>query len=170
MLDEYEHRPIKGYDGLYSITKCGKVYSHRSDKFMSQRISEYGYCLIVLKNHNNYSSSFRVHRLVADAFIPNPDWLEFVNHKDADRTNNNVDNLEWVTHKQNVEHMFKMGRNPKTQRKRLSFDTVQEIRQRYVLRCPFNGRLALAAEYDVSPETIRRIVNGYAYLKEPKAA
>ena len=89
-------KPIKGYEGLYEVSNFGRI---KSLKFGKERIlkgskDKYGYLQVVLSK-NNKSKTFKVHRLVSEAFIPNPDNLPQVNHKDENPSNNNVNNLEW---------------------------------------------------------------------------
>lgn len=83
----------------YFVTEDGKVFSSRSNQWLTIRYNSTGYQYVGLvdgKQHNRY-----VHRLVAEAFIPNPDNLPCVNHKDENPTNNNVGNLEWCTYEYN---------------------------------------------------------------------
>lgn len=91
-------KEIKDYPG-YFITEDGKVWSSKSNKFLSFKDVN-GYNKVQLY-HNKKRKYFFVHRLVAEAFIPNPNNLPYVNHKDENRKNNNVDNLEWCTTKYN---------------------------------------------------------------------
>lgn len=84
----------------YRITKSGKVYSYRQGnrlKPMSVVLDNNGYPVVKLYNDNSKPRTIAVHRLIADTFIPNPDKLECINHKDEDKQNNSVDNLEWCT-------------------------------------------------------------------------
>lgn len=89
-------KPIKGYEGLYYITKDGKVYSRIQNKWLKIWADNQGYLVVNLQGEKK-----RVHRLVAEAFIPNPDNLPVVNHKDENKSNPSVDNLEWCTYKYN---------------------------------------------------------------------
>lgn len=103
-------KAVPGYEGLYEVSNCGRVRSldrwviggFAGKRFMKGRIlkvgvASNGYCMVVLtKGHAK-----TVHRLVAKAFIPNPDNLPMINHKDEDKTNNCVDNLEWCSSKYN---------------------------------------------------------------------
>ena len=93
-------KDIIGYEGLYAITSCGKVWSYRSQKFMKPRKDKDGYLLVNLHKEGK-QITFRVHRLVAKAYIPNPEGKETVNHKDENKQNNNVNNLEWLTRAEN---------------------------------------------------------------------
>ena len=92
-------KDIKNYEN-YQISDCGKVRSN----FRSKDKSKYkeiklqnnnGYKLVQLNNKDS-KLMFRVHRLVAEAFIPNPENKRTVNHKDGDKSNNSVNNLEWA--------------------------------------------------------------------------
>ena len=84
----------------YAITDDGKVWSFKSNKFLKQKIDKYGYaCVSLRRNGKNWTVT--VHRLVAEAFIPNPDNKPTVNHKDENKLNNSVTNLEWMTVNEN---------------------------------------------------------------------
>ena len=92
-------KPIKGYESLYEVSNLGNVkrlYRCRKERILKQCIRNKYYCVCLCKN--NIHQIFSIHRLVAEAFIPNPDNLPCVNHKDEDKTNNRVENLEWCTH------------------------------------------------------------------------
>ena len=90
-------KDVKGYEGKYQVSSFGRVKSFaRNGRILKPALNKNGYLLVNLWN-NNHSKSFYVHRLVAEAFIPNPLNLRFVNHKDECKTNNFVENLEWCT-------------------------------------------------------------------------
>ena len=106
-------KDIQGYEGLYQISNLGRVKSLEriivtnngitkkiSEKILKPYIKGTGYYNIVLRKDSKTKCYF-VHRLVANEFIPNPDNLPQVNHKDENKLNNNVDNLEWCTSKYN---------------------------------------------------------------------
>lgn len=98
---------IVSSDGkVYSTNTCGRSYYHKE---ISQRLNKDGYFQITVGLNEN-RTQYRVHRMVAEAFIPNPDNLPEVNHKDYDRTNNSVENLEWATHADNMAHSAGTGR------------------------------------------------------------
>lgn len=96
-------KDIKGYEGEYAITSCGKVWSYKNKKFLQLRFGNHGYLVVTLCKDGN-SKTFLVHRLVAEAYIPNPDNLPQVNHKNEVKTHNWINNLEWATAKYNINY------------------------------------------------------------------
>ena len=104
---------IEGYEGLYKITEDGKVLSTPSDgkpsRELKQEIMNSGYARVALSKKGKVTKS-TVHRLVASAYIPNPENKSTVNHIDNDTTNNTVSNLEWATQKENILHSTLQGR------------------------------------------------------------
>lgn len=95
-------KDIKGYEGKYMVSNLGRVkalYAHH-EKILKQYPDEDGYLQLALSKHSK-QKWFRVHRLVATTFIPNELDLPWVNHKDEDKSNNRVDNLEWCTPRYN---------------------------------------------------------------------
>ena len=99
---------IEEFENLYKISKTGKVFSVRSDRFLKNSPSSTGYHKVVLYN-NGFRKTMSVHRLVAEAFIPNPENKPEVNHIDGNKQNNNVSNLEWSTSSENQKHAHKIG-------------------------------------------------------------
>lgn len=104
-----EWRPCKGYEGFYEVSnmgrvrsiavysaKYGKVIERKTPRLHKLETSRDGYKRLTLSLYGNEKHWF-VHRLVALAFIPNPENLPFINHKDEDTKNNNVEDLEWCT-------------------------------------------------------------------------
>jgi hypothetical protein len=113
-------KDVEGYEGKYQISNKGRVKScdrytplkngcirHEKEK-MRALINVHGYLYCELWNNNNHKRH-AVHRLVAAAFIPNPDGKPEINHKDGVKTNNCVENLEWCTYSENNLHAFKNG-------------------------------------------------------------
>lgn len=144
-------RDIKGFEGLYQVSNLGRVkslpkytYSRGYPQLRKEKILRPGYtgknrcyATVVLNDGKGY----KVHRLVAQAFIPNPDNLPQVNHKDENPFNNCADNLEWCTNQYNVnysarplsaEHRKKISNA--NSGKRRTAEQVQAMRDRAVLR------------------------------------
>ena len=93
-------KDVVGYEGLYAVTSEGEVYSYKSKKFLEPKCEKKGYLIVGLYKNGN-RKYFRVHRLVAEAYIPNPEKLPQVNHKDENKANNCLQNLEWCDCKYN---------------------------------------------------------------------
>lgn len=95
-------KDIEGYSN-YKISNLGRIYSKKSNIFLKQRLDRYGYCCVMLSK-NGKVKNFLVHRLVAKHFLKNPKNLTTVNHKDENKQNNYVDNLEYMSQKDNVRY------------------------------------------------------------------
>ena len=95
-------KSVRGYEGLYEVSDMGRV--RRGDRVLKpyQRKRD-GYMEVTLSK-NNVPANIKVHQLVARAFIPNPDNLPEVNHKDENKQNNTASNLEWCRHRVNCNH------------------------------------------------------------------
>ena len=104
---------IPNYDHYY-INNKGEIYSKYTKQFLNITINTYP---IVNLQKNNKGFKFAVHRLVAEVFIPNPNKLKIVNHKDGNKLNYCVDNLEWTTHSENTTHAHQTGLIKKYTRK-----------------------------------------------------
>lgn len=94
-------KDIVGYEGLYAITKDGQVWSYRRNIFLRPTTRK-GYLAVYL-SRNGKGKTFYIHRLVALAYVPNPDNLETVDHIDGNKMNNNVDNLQWLSRINNIK-------------------------------------------------------------------
>lgn len=92
---------IEGYEGVYAVSELGRVYSVRSELFLRSRADRDGYSAVTLTVKGK-RKTIKVHRLVAIAFIPNPDGLKEVDHKNLDRADNVTSNLQWSTRRNNT--------------------------------------------------------------------
>ena len=104
------YKDVVGYEGIYQVSNLGNVKSlHKKslNGFVLKPKKSHGYCRVGLfdKKHKY----FMIHRLVALAFIPNPNDYPFINHINGIKNDNRIENLEWVTHSQNILHAFKTG-------------------------------------------------------------
>lgn len=98
-----EWREIPNYDGMYLVSTKGEIYSKKRNKLLAPFTTEKGYLRATLSKESKLTK-FRVHRLVAQMFIPNPDDKPEVNHKDFNKKNNHITNLEWSTMAENHDH------------------------------------------------------------------
>lgn len=99
-LDGEEWKPIKGFEDRYMISNRGRVWSYHKNALMSASVGSAGYPHLSLREGGK-KRYVDVHRLVAEYFIPNPLGLRYINHKDENKQNNNVENLEWCTQQYN---------------------------------------------------------------------
>lgn len=116
-----ELRSVVGYEGRYSVTDDGRVFSHKNNKWLKLIMHSQGYLTVHLSTPEIGSRNKRVHRLVAESFIPNPEKFPQISHKNLNKSNNNVSNLEWVTSRTNsiraLERRKKMVLLSKTDKK-----------------------------------------------------
>lgn len=107
-----EWQDIEGWEGIYQISSRGRLKSFKVDnngRVLSTKNKTGWYLAVVLTLKHKKSESYKLHRLVAEAFIPNPLNKPEINHKDGNKQNNNDKNLEWCTHLENMKHSFATG-------------------------------------------------------------
>lgn len=167
MCDE-KWRWIEGYEGLYMVSDHGRILSTPKETkpygaVMVQQLGQNGYLSINLCKDGAHQRK-SVHRIVAEAFLENPDNLEQVNHKDGDKTNNRVRNLEWVTRSDNQKHAYAVlnrtrpsGGTPRPSKRKLTFEQAEEVRN------SDKSQSQLAAEYGVTQHSIWCIKKGLTY-------
>ena len=115
---------IENYEGLYQISSFGRVYSVRRGKFLKPKKCNGKYLQVGLRK-NGKQKWYLVHRLVASAFLENPSNLQDVNHRDENPSNNRVENLEWMSHKENINY----GTRTQRQKAKLSKVVQQFTKQ-----------------------------------------
>lgn len=136
-------KDIKNYEGLYQISNLGNVKSLvkwdvnkndfiKSDNILTPNDNGKGYLIIGLRK-NRVRKMFYIHRLVAIHFLENPDCKNFINHKDFNKHNNNIDNLEWVTQKENVNYSVDNMKHKKSV-------THSNTNEKYISYRASNGR------------------------------
>lgn len=150
------------------VSETGEVKSH--GKLIKGETCKNGYRRVHV-SHKGKHHKFLVHRLVARAFIPNPDNKPCVNHVDGNKANNHVSNLEWCTYGENLKHAYDTGlRDLYGTAKRtrvLTAQQVSEIRATYIRgKQSVNNSYGLAKKYGVSPKTIQKIVSYKSYVEE----
>ena len=157
-------QPIDGYEGRYEVSESGLV-RHVNGSLLGQWKNHNGYLIVRLSCPR---AQFRVHRIVAKAFIPNPSALPIVNHLDHDRSHNFVENLEWCTQKQNLDHAANANRmqrdywrGRRSPNASLTDDQVKEIKRIYATR-EFSWE-TLGKKFGVSKRSIGRIISGESY-------
>lgn len=99
---------IKGYEGLYQLTRRGEVYSFVSHKILKPQLTRFGYLRVQLWKDGK-QKKFLLHRLIAIHFIPNPNTLPHINHKKGVKIDNRISKLEWCTAKENMQHAHRTG-------------------------------------------------------------
>ena len=156
---------IDGYDGRYEVSNQGNVKSNYGvGRILKPAITSWNNHPIkaLILNKNGKQKCCKVHRLVAEAFIDNPDNKPEVNHKDGNSLNNNDWNLEWNTHDENMKHATKNRlldmKGEKHWKSILTEITVREIRSKYTPK-KYTQQM-LSTEYNVSKRQIRNIITG----------
>jgi hypothetical protein len=165
-----EWRDIKGYEGLYQISNLGRVKSlicwcgnknikayRQREKILKTKPKKNGYLVVTLRYQNviKYKS---IHRLVAKAFLPNPNNYPVVNHIDGNKTNNNINNLEWCSYSHNTKEAIRIGLMPKpnTVLKRWTGKFGKEHnRSRHIYQIHKKTNQIVAEYYGV-PEIVRK--------------
>ena len=170
-------RPVKGFEGDYSVDENGNVFSHPKTvcvgtnggvrhqpmqtikSFVCSKRTDH---LRVYLSKKGKKHPRLVHRLVAEAYIPNPKNLPFINHKDGNPQNNMVDNLEWCDGRHNSLHAYANGlkkrvyiRGEDNGQSKLTADNVRNIRQR---RANGESNASIARSIGINPKTVSMIV------------
>lgn len=130
--------PINNYENNYLVSKCGDVYSIQSKKILKPYTDKDGYQIVGLFN-NGKQKKCKIHRIVATAFIPNPNNYSQVNHKDENPANNFVENLEWCDCSYNINYGNRnnkvaesLRKNPLKKRRKVScYDTNMNLIKTY---------------------------------------
>lgn len=178
-MEEEEWRNVLGYEGKYEVSSIGRVRSldrivHDSigrttkyfGKILKQFTTDGDYLYVSLWGGKTKQHQFRVNRLVAQAFIPNPDNLPQVNHKDCIKQNNMACNLEWCTAKQNTDHAI-LNKRRETKRgqdhyaSKLNNNDVSAIRQ---LKLDGVKQMDIAVMFNCSQSVISNVVNKKTWI------
>lgn len=168
MIEEW--RQVKGYEGLYEVSSLGNVRSvdrvikysngtsnHHKGRLLKLGCNHRGYPMAMLSKKNK-QRNIAVHRLVAEAFICNPENKPTVNHISGVKSDNRVENLEWNTWEENERHSQETGLKPRGEahpNSKLNKTKVSEIRRLY----PSMTQVELGMKYGVNHRTIGNILN-----------
>lgn len=166
MIEEW--RNIPGYNGYYVASSLGRIkrlktivkhssgngYSVRSERIIKPMLSQ-GYLVLYLCVGGN-KRRWRVHKLIANAFLDNPKGLPIINHRDGNKINNIVSNLEWISHQDNTRHAHMMGLKKNSYGKMIDKSklmTLINLNEMGYSQC------SLAKIFDMSQSTISRAIN-----------
>ncbi len=163
-----EYKIIEGYEN-YEVSNTGKLRNKSSNKFIVGKNDKDGYIEVSLRHKegdvNSKRRFFRLHRLVATAFIPNPNNKPLVDHKDGNKANNNVDNLRWASFVENTYNSKKISKDTKTNVKGITLE-----HGKYRARIRVNGKSlslgsfktldeAIIARYEKAKEIQKEFIN-----------
>lgn len=171
-------KDVSGFEGKYQVSNLGRVKSlartrnkhHYPEKILNttHRLTKDGYARVTLRDDFGINHEYRVNKLVALTYLPNPSNKETVNHKDGNKLNNEVTNLEWATRSENMKHAYRHNLKKPMQGQenanaKLSDDEVRQIRKSYIRQSKTYGTVALARKYGVTPRVIGQIVRRISY-------
>lgn len=161
---------VKGYEGLYQISNYGraKTFPRKGTgnkiKILKPRLKE-GYLQFSFSK-DDQQKLFAVHRLVAEAFIPNPENKVQVNHKFGNKFDNYYENLEWITSLENQKHAYNTGlrkKKPYRPQSKLTEEQVKWIRENYIPYDEKYGAAALARKFNMNVNTMRKVIHRKRY-------
>ena len=165
-------KKIEFGNGRYEISNYGRVKSFFGGivKILKPNLEKCGYFCIQLY-YNGKHRNFKIHRLVAEAFIPNSENKKTVNHIDGNKMNNFVDNLEWATYKENINHALEIGpvkSGGEVSTAKLTDEEALWCRSVHIPRDKEFGIKPLAIKFGVSEDIIFNIVHGERYRNSEK--
>lgn len=165
MNELWKETEIKGY----FISNKGRIKG-RTGKILKQQIGKTGYYIISIypNGRNGKCKCLKIHRLVAEAFIPNLNNYPIINHIDGNKLNNNVENLEWCSYSYNTKHAYDNGLSKpiigcNNVNSKLSEEDVKWIREHYKPNDKEFGSRALARKFNMHHSNISRLVNNLKY-------
>lgn len=155
---------IENYEN-YWIYSNGSIYNEKTKKFLKPRLTNSGYMYVSLCKHSKYKLYY-IHRLVAHYFITSEHEGLEVNHIDGNKSNNDVSNLEWVSHRYNIEHGVKNGlisyKPEDNYMAKLNWDIIKNIRENY--NC-FQSAY-FAKKYNISTALVSMIIHNKVWVQD----
>lgn len=157
------------YSEWIEISNLGRVRNPKTGTIRKQNILKTGYYFVSFSmGSRDKKKTFRVHKGLAEVFIPNPENKPEVNHIDGDKLNNDLCNLEWVTSQENTQHAFRIGlvdpanwdRNVGA---KLTDEQVRYIRANYKSRCPKHGTRGLGRMFNINHSTVQSVLKYETY-------
>ena len=177
-------RDVVGFEEYFKVSNLGNVFSKRTNKLLKTYTTPSGYERIYTKigGRLGKNHTFRIHRLVAEAFLPTPGedlkreaeesfyGVVLVNHKDGDKSNNELTNLEWISYSGNGRHasvngLLNIKKGVENCGSKLSIEDVEYIRENYTPSCKRFGARALAKVFGVHHTTISRVARDVTYKR-----
>jgi len=161
-------KPVVNYEGFYEISNFGRLKrigrsTGATNGYIVKGTTKYKYHQVALSKNNKPEYHIFVHRLVAQAFIPNPENKPEVNHIDGNKLNNRVENLEWVTRSENAKHAGKNGLLKHGENHHMAKLTEDQVVEIYKSSHKKADRFRLAHEYGISHHTVRNIQLKYTW-------
>lgn len=158
------------YSEWLEISNLGRIMNPKTRKIRKQNITKTGYYFVSFsRGSRKHRTTIKVHKAIAEVFIPNKLNYPIINHKDGNKLNNMIENLEWCTYSQNTNHAIKNGlikplSKEKSPNSKLKMEDVIFIRENYKAR-DFNfGARALGRKYGVEKSTVTSIVHGLTWV------
>lgn len=154
----------------FEVSNCGELRNVNTGTIYKQTITPTGYYgVCVSLGSRNDKKLFKIHRAVAETFIPNPENKPTVNHKDGNKLNNNVNNLEWATYSENTQHAFDTGlakavSGENVYCSKLTQEQAEWIRANYIPYSKEFGSRALGRKFDIDHTKILDIINNVSYI------
>lgn len=153
----------------FEVSNLGNLRNVKTNTLYKQHLNKTGYMQVCVSlGGRDNKKVFKIHKAVAETFIPNPENKPQVNHIDANKTNNNVENLEWVTNLENSHHakdngLMKTKRGEENFFAKLTEEDVRYMRNNYIPKDKEFGCCALARKFGVSHPTVSRILSGESW-------
>lgn len=164
-------RTIPGWETIYQVSDQGNVKrlagSPRCtvDRVVKPMLNARGYLTVGLTSPNTKQRPYVIHRLVLESFVGLDSSKPFANHKNGNKTDNRLCNLEWVTHAENISHAYNTGLHGRYIGSRASNSKLSEAQAMEILQCFRDGMFAkeIAKKFGIKPKTALSIANGYTW-------